>query len=159
MFASKQLASRQRVVTATLGWIIAFGIISLASAAIFNVVVCLTALLSFNEFLRMFHINEEIVLYRIAMIAYLLICMAVLGLPLRSLEIGLLVAALIIITTALVTSKDIKQGTEQTAKVFFGVVYVSLFLYLVTLRLMTSGRELILVLSAGTWGRDLAAYF
>jgi len=158
MFANKQTGSMQRVITATLGWIVAFGVISYASVEVFNVVICMAAILSFNEFLRMYRINRVPVLYGTSLFAYLLICTIVLITPGKGIQFGLTVASLIVMTVGVVILRDPSHGMGEIARVVFGFVYVSLLLYLVDLRLMNSGRELILILSAGTWGRDLAAY-
>lgn len=153
------MSSKQRLITATIGWVIAFGIIMLASPWLFNAVICLMAVFSFNELLRMFKINEEPIFYRPAMIIFVGICLAFLSLQQRDLiEATLILALLGLFTVALRIPEDKTSVLEHAAKIVFSGAYVLFLLYFIKLRLMPNGRELVFVLCAGTWGRDLAAY-
>jgi len=75
---------------------------------------------------------------------------------LKNLMEAVLVTALLTILTVALFIK--KGGFEYTDKIIFSGVYVFFLLYFITLRLTPIGKELVFVLSVGTWGRDLAAF-
>ncbi len=153
------MALKQRVITAIIGWIIAFSIILLASLEIFHAVIGLIAVLSFNELLRMYKVNEETNLYIVAIVFFIAVCCTFVFLPHSDLvETTLISAPLIILMMALLISKNKESGSNYVIKIIFSGIYTFFILYMSMLRQIPNGKELVFILSAGTWGRDLTAF-
>lgn len=152
------MISKQRLLTVAVGWALAFVFLSLASIELFNVIICLIALLAFNEFLRMYRITENKGFHLTALIIFIILGASFIYPRFRSLGIDLTLAPLIILAVAL-TQKTEQVKIKQVAIIITGLAYLGFLLnYLVLIRVLPNGKELILILSLGTWGRDLGAF-
>jgi len=152
------MISKQRLLTVTVGWALAFVFLSLASIEVFNVIICVIALVAFNEFLRMYRVNKNIGFHLASLIIFMILSASFTYPRFRNLGIDLTLAPLIILALAL-TQKTEQTRANQIVIIIIGLAYLSFLLnYLVLIRVLPNGRELILVLSLGTWARDLGAF-
>ncbi len=153
------MVNSQRLLTVLVGFILIFSILVLAPIELFVAAICLLSLLGFIEFLRMFKIGEDRGLYRGSLIIFTLIDLTYIIPPFRNLSIGLTAPPLFIFILALIVRKPNQNGIEKTAIVIMGAVYTTLLLhYLIAMRSLANGRELVFILSLGTWTRDVIAY-
>src|SRR2546423_1863680 len=149
------MASKQRALSVVVALIFAFSVIIFAPPVVFIAITGVVALLTFNEFLRMYRVSENVSLYTISMTIFAILSIMLLFPSLRRPEVGLALTQLAILIVALVTQKIGKKKFEQVAIIIMGTVYGGFLLYyFVLIRLMSHGRELMILLCIGTWGRS-----
>jgi phosphatidate cytidylyltransferase len=153
-----RMISKRRVLSAAIVLLIAFGTALFAPPVIYIAVVCLVAFLAFNEFLRMYRINENISLYYTSIVTFIVLCIMCFFPSTREPGIGLTVAPLGILVLTLITQKISGKNFEQLATCLVGTVYIApLLYYLVLIRLLPGGPGFIIILGIGTGIRDLGA--
>jgi len=152
------MVTKRRALSVIGGLAFAFSTIIFAPLGVFSVITELITLLAFNEFLWMYHVNDDIGLYTISMAVFAIQSIAFLFPPLRSPGGALTLTPLTILTIALITQQIEEKNFGQILVILLGTAYVSFLLYyLVLLRAMPDGRELMIVLAIGTFGRNLGA--
>lgn len=149
----------QRVVNVTAGTAFACAVTILAPAVIFSSILCLIALLAFNEFLRMNQVQVQPGLYAISLAFFVALDLTFLFAPQGNPGLGLILITLAMLTLCLFRQRVDEKQLQLIAVIIVGMAYVSSLPYFMTLvRLFPHGREDILILGIGTGVRDVGAF-
>ncbi len=152
------MLSRTRFITVILGFALALLVIIFAPPLLLRVAICLVALLSLNEYLRMYQLNKNVILYCSALGSFLLLGLTLFVPDLYQQRLFEF-ASLVLLIAGLITRKVGPDVLYQTATAALGVSYVAFLpYYLISLHSLPQGKEWILLLCAGTWGRDVGAF-
>lgn len=140
-----------RVLTSAAGIPLLIYLIEFAPASVFTVFVIAATLIALHEY---FGLTEGNVPLPLRLTGFLFAAVAVLF----SVYVGL--AAVVVLCVALFTGRDPRQAFFDSAFTIFGVLYVGMLMgYLILLRKVEDGPDLLMMLFVIVWANDIFAYF
>ena len=150
---------KKRLYSTMIGAIVAIVFLLYSSIRLFTVVSSAIAIMGFIEFLNIFNTKKHSLFYY-SSIAIGICEILSFSMPrLWYVNYGIVFVVLLYLTISAVLYEKFSIGFENVAIVFGAGIYIALFLYFILLlRFLPDGRDLLFTLCFTTWGRDVGAF-
>jgi phosphatidate cytidylyltransferase len=135
------------------------GVLLFTNPQLFIIITSLFSIIAFREYVIIYHLDKNRILYHITFISLTIACIGLLFSISREQEPKIILIAFIVLVTSLIILRAKGRSINDLVIAMSGLIYIFLFeYYLANLRLLPRGREICIVFGLGTAARDVITF-